>query len=725
MQTVSQAWKDNQNNTLVSESDIELSMRVTDPDAYEDATASSENKTFFSQTKDVVSGVEYVMTPNLTLEQNLWILDGKGKVLDAYNRGTNRYLSEDRCGLDKVFTNVPMVDISFSQVFTKLLQGITIVWSTLWDEYAEEFVVTGYNGDTVVASKTVTDNTTTKSIVYMDIINYDRITIEIIRWSLSKRRARIEEVVIGIDKSYTKKDLFSYSHSQSVNPLSTELPKMEVSFSIDNVDNSYNPHNAQGLSKYLMERQEIKVRYGYKINDAIEWIDGGRFYLSEWDAPQDGMTADFKASDLLGFMRKTYYGGTYYPNGVSLYDLAVVILTDADLPLNNDGSVKWVIDESLKDIYTVAPLPIDTHANCLQLVANAGGCVICQDRRGVLRIEPIISNSSNMVEFGKYSNVGWADVVLTDDLLAQIHRLLPGRYELSMTSTLTSRMENFKDGDACRLAFVYNNEPSKILRCIEWSSSDAIGDTKTGSIVFTITESEYKAGVKVAYLYGCGNNTVGKTGTADIIDMSIKLINADYSINYFNSYSKSNLSLSKPIKDVSVGFYQYSVSVDSTELYKGTMNISGTKELIITYSGSATNVSAAVSGGTLDSAIYYTNACKLTITANGTITITITGKSLESVKTELFVYNNESGETISVDNPLITSLDRASVIGEWVRGYYNNRMTLSSSWRADPRLDALDIVDNENDYGTSKVLMTEVKYDYNGAFKGSGEGKVI
>ena len=52
-------------------------------------------------------------------------------------------------------------------------------------------------------------------------------------------------------------------------------------------------------------------------------------------------------------------------------------------------------------------------------------------------------------------------------------------------------------------------------------------------------------------------------------------------------------------------------------------------------------------------------------------------------------------------------------------------MTLSSSWRADPRLDALDIVDNENDYGTSKVLMTEVKYDYNGAFKGSGEGKVI
>ena len=593
MQNVSQEWKDNQKELLVSESEIELSMRITDPDAYEDASASSDNEMSFAQTEDIVSGVDYVMTPTLTLEQNLWLLDGSGKVLDTNNNGTNRYISSNRSGLDKTFTTIPTISIGFSQVFTNLLQGITIVWSTLWDEYAEEFVVTAYNGDTVVATKTVTDNTSTKSIVYMDIANYDRITIEIKRWSLSYRRARIEEVVIGIDKSYRKTDLFSYSHSQSVDPLTTELPKVEVSFAISNLDNSYNPHNAQGLSKYLMERQEIKVKYGYKINDKVEWIDAGKVYLSEWDAPQDGMTAEFKASDLLEFMRKTYYGGMYYPDGISLYDLAVNVLTDADLPLNNDGSVKWKIDESLKDIYTVAPLPIDTHANCLQLIANAGECVIYQDRQGVLVIEH----------------------------------------------------------------YVY-------------------------------TET-------------------------------------DYSIDYSNSYSKSNIALSKPIKDVSIGFYQYLVATESTELYKGTMNISGTKELIVTYSESAANVSATVSGGTLQSATYYTNACKLTINASGTVTITVTGKSLESAKTEIFVNNAESGETISVDNMLITNLDRANVLGEWVRSYYNNRMTLSSSWRADPRLDVLDIVDNENDYGTSKVLMTEVKYDYNGAFKGSGEGKVI
>lgn len=596
MQNVSQEWKDNQNELLVSESEVELSLRITDPDAYEDATA-TDNGTMYSeisQTNDIVSGVDYKMTPTLTLERNFWILDGSGEVFDASNAGTQRFISQSVCKPNKLFskTQRPIITISFSQVFTKLLQGITIVWSTLWNEYAEEFIVTAYNGEDVVATKTVTDNTSTKSIVYMDIQNYDSITIEIVKWSFAVRRARIEEIIIGIDKSYSKTDLFSYSHSQSVNPLSAELPKVEVSFSLNNVDNTYNPHNPDTLSKYLIERQEIKVKYGYKINDRVEWINGGILYLSEWDAPQDGLTAEFVARDLLEFMQGTYYGGMYHSEGISLYDLAVDVLTDANLPTHNDGSVKWLIDESLKDIYTTAPLPIDTHANCLQLIANAGGCVMYQDRSGILHLKPLESTVS------------------------------------------------------------------------------------------------------------------------------------DYAINYFNSYSKSNVELSKPLKDVVVGFYQYTIGTDSTELYNGVVSISGTQELIVTYSGSATNVSATVSSGTLNSATYYTNACKLTITASGNVTIVVTGKSLQSSKTELSIYNADSGETVSVDNVLITDIDRAKIIGEWVRSYHANRMTLSSSWRADPRLDALDIVTNENDYSTTNVLMTDVKYDYNGAFKGSGEGKV-
>ena len=595
MQNVSQAWKDNQNNTLVSESNIEISLKMTDPDAYEDASATDNGHPYWADTAYIVSDGDKTITPYATLETNQWLLDGSRAIVPNSGKGNTGYIGDLLCDANRNYSTHPIVTVDFTEVHINLLQGVTIKWSEFLSEYAVEFIVTAYNGSTVVAKKTVSDNSSILSVVMLDISNYDRITIEVVKWSLPHRRARIDELFVGVIKIFSKPDIFSYDSSHSVDPISAELPKSEVSFSIDNSNEEYNPYNAEGISKYLMERQEINVRYGYKLANGVEWISGGKYYISEWNAEQNGMSASFTARDLLEFMTGTYYKGLYNPSGTSLYDLAQDVLEDADLPLNSDGSVKWVIDERLKNIYTIAPLPIDTHANCLQMIANAGECVFYQDREGTLRLE-------------------YVPIVAT---------------------------------------------------------------------------------------------------------------NGDYAITYFNSYSKSELSLSKPLKQVDVPCYSYSIGKDTTELYKGTVNIVGTTELVITYSGTATNVTANVSGGTLESAVYYSNACVLNITGTGNVTITITGYSLDESSVTITTPSGISGENVSIDNMLITSQERAMAVGSWVESYMKNRMTLSSSWRADPRLDALDIVDNENDYGVNKVIMTEVKYSYNGAFKGSGEGRVI
>lgn len=594
MQKVSQRWKDAQNELLAPESYVEVVLAMTDPDAYADASADDggDNITI-SDVEQIVGVVDKDIVPYVTLERNLWILDGSQEIIPKSNRGDCGYISRTYSGITRKFSTHPMIDVYFSRVHHNLIQGVTIEWGSAFDEYAVDFTVTAYNGNTVVAKKEVVGNTEVRSVVYVDIVDYDRINIEIIKWCLPFHRARIADILPGVEKTYSKKDLFSYEHSQEVDPISSSLPKSEISFSIDNSDNSYNPNNLNGLSKYLIERQEIKSRYGYKIDGRTEWIDCGVFYISEWDAPQGGMTAEFTARDLLEFMTGTYYYGVYAPNGISLYDLAVSVLQDADLPLGDDGNTKWVIDESLKSIYTVAPLPIDTHANCLQLIANAGGCVIYQDRKGVLHIEP---------------------------------------------------------------------------------------------------------------------NTMPDT---------------DYAITHFNSYSKSDVSLSKPLKQVEVPCYSYSIASDRSELYTGAITISGTQDVLVSYSSTATNVTASVIGGTLNSATYYANSCVLNITGNGVVSITVTGKALESSSFKVVIPSGEKGETITVDNMLITSQDRAIAIGNWVEEYTKNRMVLESDWRADPRLDALDVVTNENDYNTNRVVMTRVKYSYNGAFKGSGEGRVI
>lgn len=847
MQSVSQAWKDNQNETIVSESFVEVGLTLTDPDAFADASAEDNGAIYISNTAQTVSEVDKDIVPYATLEQNVWVLDGKREIIpqgsnilpnsanltnctrdgDIFTRtakvydsimwfsdwmpqagekytfvidvlddvlsslnylafiSDSRFAFEDtvvnlKYGLNYItvkardnitedmlgsiwlnsqptlpslrfkmsivpqggygdcgyigtalsnasgdFSTAPILSVNFSEVHHNLIPGITISWGTAYDEYAVDFTITAYNGDTVVATKSVTDNADLKTVVFVDISEYDRITISISKWCLPYRRARIEEVLIGTEVIYSKGDLFSFSHTQEVDPISSALPKSEISFSIDNTDDSYNPNNLNSLAKYLIERQELKARYGYKVNDNIEWIDCGTFYMSEWDAPQGGITADFTARDLLEFMTDTYYKGVYNPEGISLYDLAVAVLQDADLPLEDDGSVKWVIDERLKDIYTVAPLPIDTHANCLQMIANAGGCVLYQDRKGILHIERVINSSTDMIDFGTVAGSTWANNITTDERLRLVNSLTSGKYEMSLTSKLVSKTDDFAEGNnISRVVLELNSGRFKEV-VLNWDDDEEIGSTKTATGTIEITDSDIADGFSNIYTYGCGRLQFGKTGSADILNISIGIVDLEYDINHFNSYSKSDITLAKPLKQVDVSSYSYSVAESKTKLYEGVVAINGTVDVLINYSGTATNITEIVSGGTLNSATYYANACVLNITAEGGVTIIVYGYSLETSSVKVVTASGVTGETVTVDNPLITDYDRAVAIGAWVESYMKNRMVLGSEWRADPRLDALDMVDNVNDYNTNKVIMTNVSYTYNGAFRGSGEGRVI
>lgn len=514
MQAVSQGWKDNQKNTIVGESFVELVYEVGDPDSLADASASDNGAMEFSNTPLIVNEVDETMVRYATFEKDLWKLDGSCRLLSnsAPYSGTG-YVSDEICDDEGLFSQNPILTVSFTKVHEKVIPGIIIVWGHVYDDYADSFKVTVYNGETVVNSVTVEGNTQTISKVMEDIVGYDSITIEILKWGNPCRRARVEEIFVGIKKVYGKSDLLSYRHSMNVDLLSAKLPKAEIKFEVSNLEGEYNPFNLESDAKYLIERQRIAVRYGYKINNSIEWIKAGTFYLCEWNTPQNGISASFTARDLLEFMSAKY---TENISNTSLYDLAESVLIQASLPSNRDGSLKWVIDESLKNITIIeAELKNDiTLAEVLQLVANAGCCVMYQDRKGKLHIEP-----------------------LSGDL-------------------------------------------------------------------------------------------------------------TDYHINAHNSYKNAELELSKKLKSVDV------------------------------------NDGMAV------------------------------------------IENDIDGEVQSVKNVLI-SPDRAVPVGTWIKDTLKNRMLLKGEFRADPRLDPLDKILVSNKYSTNKVIVTEIVYIYNGAFKGRYEGRVI
>jgi hypothetical protein len=100
-------------------------------------------------------------------------------------------------------------------------------------------------------------------------------------------------------------------------------------------------------------------------------------------------------------------------------------------------------------------------------------------------------------------------------------------------------------------------------------------------------------------------------------------------------------------------------------------------------------------------------------------------RGIESTTSEITYVVGTLGETIVVDNPLITDETSAFRLAQNVGEHLKYRTSIDSSWRADVRLDALDVVTNDNDFNTKLVCMTDVEYRYNGAFRATGKGKVI
>lgn len=83
MQNVSEAWKENQKQHLVSESFVEISLNVGDPDAQADAKASDNGHEFYSNIAGTTIDRQHELIKYATLEPGLWVLDGTCRILGA------------------------------------------------------------------------------------------------------------------------------------------------------------------------------------------------------------------------------------------------------------------------------------------------------------------------------------------------------------------------------------------------------------------------------------------------------------------------------------------------------------------------------------------------------------------------------------------------------------------------------------------------------------------
>ena len=385
MIAVSNGWRAAHNERLLPETFIKLSYNMTEPGLANDATATGTNEEVFAETSEITDGLTKSPEYYASMEKNAWGLDGTIYCLNG-NPSDPGYTTSTLCGANTNYATVPTVTVSFSKVHTILIPGITITWSSVANEWASSFRVTAYNGNTMVAQKTVVDNTDVVSQVWVDLQNYNKIVVEVLSWSHPNHRCRIEELFLGIVEVYTKNNLLGYDHIESVDMLSAVLPKNEISFRLENSTGRWNPNNPTGAEKYLLEQQKIDALYGMRVGQKVEWIKAGTFWLSEWNTPSNGLEATFKARDAITFMNVVYSG----PRTGTLLEIATAALDQADLPVMPDGSIRFVVDGSLASQTTdFSEEDADyTIADVLQMVAHMACCVFYQDRDGMVRIEP-------------------------------------------------------------------------------------------------------------------------------------------------------------------------------------------------------------------------------------------------------------------------------------------------------------------------------------------------
>ena len=385
MVPVSNEWKVAHDELLLPETFITVTYGVSDPGIENAATATGNVSESFSETNEIVKSTGKNPERYATLELNEWGLDGTYSYFDETPVDAGYTTSVLSTPSAEYNSNTPTVTITFPSVRVNPIPGVTITWGSSFDECATSFTVAAYNGTTEIAKETITDNTEIVSRVAMDLQNYDRIVIQVFKWCLPYRRCRITEVFLGFKEVYTKSDLLDYEHSESADLLSAALPKSAISFRLDNSTGRWNPNNPAGMERYLLERQKLDVRYGMTVDGMTEWINGGTFWLSEWNTPANGIEASFSARDALDFMNEVYTG----VRSGTLYDIATEAFEQANLPASSNGS-RYYVDETLRGMTTDFSEEQTNYTihDILQTVAHAACCVFYQDRDGIVRIEP-------------------------------------------------------------------------------------------------------------------------------------------------------------------------------------------------------------------------------------------------------------------------------------------------------------------------------------------------
>lgn len=707
MQAVSNAYKKSIRRIGRNRGYIRVTVGLVNSKAQKNIDTSQTNLARFSRPKlkdSIVVNREYAMA-----DQNFTKADGKRYFLPPRDNNSEIYynglVTEELLGVAKItFAGQTSLDI----------KGLTIDFS---DCYPTRFRVT--NGSVT--------NEYTNDSRYFDTTdvyeNTEYLLITPLEMSGGQNRLRIYSLQCGRADVFTNTEVINYSGTEYVSAICDTLPSNDVSITVNNADLHYCPDDPNSPMAYLEMGQEVKTEFGYDpLDDGnIEWLEGKVAYLSGWEANNE--TATLKATDIFNNISSIYYRGNIYPDGISLYDLAEDVFDDA-------GISNYSIDSYLQDIIVYNPVPAVDHSSALQIIANAGRSTILEDRQGNIRIQSNIipsatAESDDETAYSKAMNVVEDIQTISYAEASEDYTYADGEMyflphdDFGDTAFVSSSVANgdgeFENNPVLEIDFestfkpfffgisfvnnyprqfimrLYDNSQLVTTKYIVCNTTSFIYDEQLQA--FDHMEIEFTEGAPNSRVF-VSNINLGKT--------------SDYFLKDNNELNSHPLATRQAkVKSISIGRTSYSESTEEKSLFKESFLVDPDEPLHTVYFNKAVHgLSISVETAGITASITSSSAYYATIKFSGATTPTdveyeVSGYEYNVEEQTFTKQHNSDGEDISWNNPLISSVEHAKLLEEWLYDWYKGDVEYDIDWRGDPRVDANDMFYMDNVLGNS------------------------
>lgn len=731
MQKVSRSYKRSMKEALRERGYIMISFGLINQEAQANAKVTKGNYAYYSN-KDNVLGEHDDRMVYATLEENFTRVDGSMLFLPRPNESGVYYdtgivsknlVSEEQFELT-IELNIKPTDI----------KGLTLNFG---ENYPVDFDVVGSTGQVIQfrnnemalfrTEEVLTDTTQVKLIVY--------------RMKHPQNRVRIYQIRFGYGLVYTNEHVMSSTLDSYVSLVGEDVPQIDFSVTLKNYDQYFNVDNPKSAINFLETGQEMEIYYGYETpgTDQIEWILGNHLLCSEWES--DDFTATIRCQDVFRNLDTEYYKGKYNPKGISYYDLA-------DTVLKENGVEGYYIDPHLKKLFTKNPLPRVPCREALQIISNACRSVLSQTRQGSVQIK------SNFIPEKEASTP-------TEAPYSNIKKILDGKPKEEYASLNTNY--TVVDGSM----FFYPRDGVGAINTgyvsAELSNAQGLFETRNPTVIIQQEAAcmwygavfEFGNCIPSAFTirtYKYGEPVVTRDVTADEIEKKTVLydpfddfdcmeIEFTQTAEPFNRIVLNNFRfgdvtdfemtrndmMTSPkaikqelIKEVVVPAYSYQNGEKEESLISEEVTVVANEERLFFIGEASYNyrVEAETTNAPVivESGDFYV---KLRFKDAGKYRVEVHGWRYKIVEQYAIKTLNPRGKTIKWENPLMSDIELAKDLAQWLGDYYTAGIEYEYDTRGNPELDVNDTIYQQNDFAQEmKVTVYRQTLEFSQGFRG-------